>query len=116
MMGKDAILEKLYTDEDPFLSLVIILRLGFGADLLNKWKEKFDLSVKSGKIEKHNQKYIPNVSGIIEKHSDDENVLREVGDLIGFSRERARQKEIQALKILKEQLESDSKLEEQRSA
>lgn len=105
-IGKDAVFNKLYTSEDPFLSLVVILRFGFGEDILNKWKAKTDLSIKREKIKKTSQKHISKIDQIMEGYTGEDMTLQQIGDLVGLSRQGVDQKLAKALKILKEQLEN----------
>lgn len=102
-IGRDAVLNKLYSDEDPFLSLIVMLRFGFDRALLEKWKEKFALSVKNGKIKKILQNHIPKVDQILKQYNDNEMTMQEVGDLFGVSRDNVRQRLERAFKILKKQ-------------
>lgn len=103
-IGKDAVLNKLYMDRDPYLSLIVILKFGFGKEVLTKWKEKFDVSVKEGKLNKVAKKYAENVDRVIAGYTDDEMTFREIAGLLGNSRQRSQQKFEEALKILNEKL------------
>ncbi len=100
-IGRDAVLNKLYTDKDPIFSLVVILKFGFGKDFLDKWKEKFDLSVKDGKIKKTVQRYVPKINQMVEEYSGDSATLREVGSMLGVTRQMVKERLNKALKILK---------------
>lgn len=84
-IGRGMVLNKLYTDTYPFLSLMAILRFGLGKDVLYEWKKKFDLSVKGGKIRKDCKKYIPRVDPIMEKYDGEGMTYQEIGDLLGFT-------------------------------
>lgn len=102
---KNKVLEKLYTDEDPFLSLIVILRFALGEDILRKWKEKFESSVKGKKMRKNYEGYIKNIGSISEKYNSDGMTLEEIGSLFGISRQAIDFKSKRALQILKEELE-----------
>lgn len=100
-MGRDAVLNKLYSDKDPFLSLIVILRFGLGRDVLEEWRKKFDLSLKSGEIKKSNEKFILKVDQIMEKYNGEEMIPREIGESLGVIRQRVQQRLTEAFEILK---------------
>jgi hypothetical protein len=104
-IGREAVLNKLYSDNDPLLSFIVILRFGLGKDVLDAWRLKFNRSVRRDELKQGLKKYIPMIRKIIREYNAQQMTLEEIGILLDLSGERIRQKFVVATKILKEQLQ-----------
>src|SRR3989344_82836 len=103
-IGKNAVLEKLYDNKNPFLSLMVMMRFGFDKSYLDNWKSKFDSSVRNGEIGKLGERHLHQVDQAMKEYKGEEMTLQEIGSLFGFSRENVRQRLDRAMVILREKL------------
>lgn len=86
-LREEEIIDKIYTDQDPFLSLIIILHAGLSREILLKWKNRFDLSMTRGAGSKVYMKYTSKIDNILEKYFGGNRTLEEVGELLGISKQ-----------------------------
>lgn len=97
------ILDKLYRNENPFLSFVIILRFGLGKEVLGKWQQRFSASDKA-LISKVKKKFVSRVEQGLENYVETGMTLEQVGEILDISRQAVLQMEEKALGILKKRL------------
>jgi hypothetical protein len=98
----DTVLNKLYSDEDPLLSLIVILR--FGLPVIKVWEEKFAQSLEKGEIKETVQRHVPKFAELLKQYQGKPMTLEQIGSSLGVSGEDIRQKGKRALDKLKEEL------------
>ena len=103
------VLGQLYTDNDPFLSLILILKYGLPG--MEIWKEKFVNSLKNKKAVRGRtwNRILKNISKFnlfLESYKEGSDMdLDEIGEVLGCSGEAVRQKLEITLSYLKSSLE-----------
>ena len=95
------LLNRIYLETEPFLSLFLILNYGLGKDTLRLWKERFDISIRNNTLDRHSKKYISEVDAAISEYDGSELTTKEIGARFGMSGANVRLKIEKARGILR---------------